>query len=186
MSEIFRVDEANNAAPLLSNLELLELLSLPDLGWIVKSPTHCVDLECLKVLEIISWEKLESLFSISIVRSLIVLEELKIVGCNELKRVFMEVESNAESNTLYLPNLKNMEIKECPNLEYVFPLALARGFLRLQKVLLVKLGNLRGFAESNDVVKMAALKTLDRNNSGKNMKCLNTLDRLEKRVETKK
>ncbi|MBA0870594.1 hypothetical protein Goshw_014588, partial [Gossypium schwendimanii] len=169
MSEIFRVDEANNAAPLLSNLEPLELSSLPDLRWIVKSPTHCVDLECLKVLEIISWEKLESLFSISIVRSLIVLEELKIVGSNELlKGVFMEVESNAESNTLYLPNLKNMEIKECPNLEYVFPLALARGFLRLQKLLLVKLGNLRGFAESNDVVKMVALKTLDRNTPAKN------------------
>lgn len=140
MSEVFRIDEGfynreeNQATGLLLNLKQLQLKRLPYLRLMVQGPTHCVNLQSLKVLEITHCNKLKSIFSISLVQALRSLEELKIHDCDKLKSVLKELETDTESNKLCLPNLKTVEIVKCPSLEYVFPLALAQGFPRLQKV----------------------------------------------------
>ncbi|KAG8491508.1 hypothetical protein CXB51_014866 [Gossypium anomalum] len=141
MSEVFRIDkglynrEENQAPRLLLNLEQLQLKRLPYLRWIVQGPTHCANLQSLKVLEITHCNKLTSIFSVSVVQTLRSLEELKIHDCDKLKSVLMEWETDTEPNKLCLPNLKTVGIVKCPSLEYVFPLALTQGFPRLQKEL---------------------------------------------------
>ncbi|MBA0838892.1 hypothetical protein Goarm_004676 [Gossypium armourianum] len=166
MSEVFRIDEGLynreeiQAPRLLLNLEQLQLKRLPYLRWIVQGPTHCVNLQSLKVLEITHCNKLTFIFSISVVQTLRSLEELKIHDCDKLKSVLMELETDTEPNKLCLPNLKTVEIVKCPSLEYVFPLALTQGFPCLQKVQLVKLRNVRGFVAGNNFVQAPALEIL--------------------------
>ncbi|KAL4273748.1 hypothetical protein GQ457_13G004770 [Hibiscus cannabinus] len=156
--EVFRID-LENQPQLLSNLEHLEFEKLYKLREIVKGLTHCVNLQSLKVLDIKDCWKLRWLFSVSVVQTLVSLEELKIVKCYKLKGVFTELDGT-EPDTLCLPNLKTMEIEDCESLEYVFPLALAAAFPRLQKIRLVDLGSLRSVVAGNICLEAPALECL--------------------------
>ncbi|KAK8368522.1 hypothetical protein V6Z12_A01G046900 [Gossypium hirsutum] len=168
--------EENQAPQILSKLEYLELYYLLDLRQIVKGPTRYVNLQSLKVLDIIRCSEPKSLFPLSVSQTLSSLEELNIHECGELVNVFMELEEEEkeeedddeeddddddddddvdgviESDALCLPNLKTVEITQCPRLKYVFPLALARGFPRLQKLQLVGLSRLRAFLQGGDFI----------------------------------
>ncbi|KAE8703334.1 hypothetical protein F3Y22_tig00110472pilonHSYRG00355 [Hibiscus syriacus] len=142
--------EENQAPPLLSNLEHLSLISLPELRWIVKSPAHPASFQRLTVLWIENCNKMESLFSLSSIQTICSLQELHLVYCNDLKNVFVELGSTDDdqiksSSILCLQNLKTVEIKQCPSLEYVFPLALAGGLPCLQQICLDDLEKLSGF-----------------------------------------
>ncbi|KAK8648276.1 hypothetical protein V6N13_129034 [Hibiscus sabdariffa] len=156
MLEVFQIDEENQPQ-LLSNLEHLEFEKLYKLREIVKGVTHCVNLQSLKVLDITDCRELRWLFSVSVVQTLVSLEELKIVKCYKLKSVFTELDGT-EPDTLCLPNLKTMEIEDCESLEYVFPLALAAAFPRLQKIRLVDLGSLRSVVAGNICLEAPALE----------------------------
>ncbi|KAK9004767.1 hypothetical protein V6N11_042223 [Hibiscus sabdariffa] len=164
LQEIFRNGEENQAPSLLSIVEHLRLEDLRELRWIVKVPTHSVSFQSLLVLEITGCKQLKSLFSLSAIQSIRSLQQLKIFSCNELKSVFMELESsdddNVESSTLYLPNLKSVDISCCHNTEYVFPLALAGGLPCLQKISLINLENLSTFFAENNIVEAPALEIL--------------------------
>ncbi|KAK8706342.1 hypothetical protein V6N13_049911 [Hibiscus sabdariffa] len=170
MLEVLRIDKGlynrvenqpPRPPPLLTNLEYLQLEHLYKLRRIVKGPAN---LQSLKVLSITNCEELRWLFSVSVVQTLGSLEQFKIDGCNELKSVFMELESDdngTESDTLCLPNLKTIEIEDCRNLVYVFPLALAPVFPRLQKLQLVNLRSLRSVVAGNNCLEAPALEILD-------------------------
>ncbi|GMJ10048.1 hypothetical protein HRI_004673900 [Hibiscus trionum] len=165
LQEVFRNDEENQAPPLLSNVEHLKLQYLPELRWIVKVPTHSVSFQSLLVLEIVGCHELKYLFSLSAIQTIRSLQQLKIAYCKELKSVFMELErsddNNIESSTLYLPNLKTVDISACPNVEYVSPLALAGGLPFLQEIRLRDLENLCSFfAENSNIVEAHALEIL--------------------------
>ena len=103
--------------------------------------------------------KLESLFSTSLIRSLRLLEELHISFCYKLETVFAELESDdeTESNTLCLPNLKTLYIRQCPRLKCVWPLASTLGLPRLQKL---ELRYLRNFDPERYFIKAPALEDL--------------------------
>ncbi|KAK8648274.1 hypothetical protein V6N13_129033 [Hibiscus sabdariffa] len=159
MLEVFRIDE-ENPPPLLSNLEHLEFEKLYKLREIVKGPTHCVNLQCLKVIYITGCWELRWLFSVSVVQTLVSLEQLKITKCFELKSVFMKLDGT-EPDTLRLPNLKTLEIENCPNLEYAFPLALAASFPRLQEIKLDNLESLGSIVEGNICLEAPALQIFD-------------------------
>ncbi|XVF79133.1 hypothetical protein PTKIN_Ptkin14bG0195300 [Pterospermum kingtungense] len=92
-----------NQAPLLSNLEYLELESVPELRWILKGPNQYVNLTNLKVVRIEECNKLESLFSFSLIQTLRLLKKLCISDCDKLEMVFAELESNDETESKRLP-----------------------------------------------------------------------------------
>ena len=149
LQEVFRIDE------LLYNREEYQELLLSNLD-----STQYVNLGCLKVVLIQGCNKLESLFSTSLIRSLRLLEELDINSCDKLETVFAELESDdeTESNTLRLPNLKTLKISECPRLKYVWPLASTLGLPRLQEL---RLGDLSNFDPGRYFIKAPALEYLD-------------------------
>ncbi|XWS10821.1 hypothetical protein CRYUN_Cryun38cG0030900 [Craigia yunnanensis] len=164
LQEVFRIDELHNnreenQAPLLSYLDYLELRFVPELRWVLKGSTQYASLRYLKVVLIEGCNKLVSLFSTSLIRSLRLLEKLDISSCDKLETVFAELESDdeTESNTLCLPNLKNLEISECPRLKYVLPLASTLGLPLLQRLELCKLSN---FDPKRNFIKAPALEYL--------------------------
>ncbi|PPD81494.1 hypothetical protein GOBAR_DD21573 [Gossypium barbadense] len=125
--ELFHNREENQEHPL-SNLQSLVLYKLPELRWIFKGSPHSFTLQSLKVVNIDRCRKLKSLFSPSLIQSLVLLEELKIRGCEELVTLFPdgEIESKTSSLPLCLPKLKTLRINVCSKLEYVVPVTLAQ------------------------------------------------------------
>ncbi|XVF18483.1 hypothetical protein REPUB_Repub11eG0025500 [Reevesia pubescens] len=165
LQDIFGVDELlykkeENQALLLSNIEHLELDSLPELRWIFKGPTDYFSLPSLKVVTIARCHKLKSLFSPSLIPSLRLLEKLKIGKCDNLERVFMELERGNDQIVLCLPKLEFVEISDCARLEYVFPTSLAQGLPCLRTLRLDNLNNLCGLIAEIFFVKLPALSDL--------------------------
>ncbi|MBA0850160.1 hypothetical protein Goshw_026106, partial [Gossypium schwendimanii] len=125
--ELFHNREENQEHPL-SNLQSLVLHELPELRWIFKGSPHSFTLQSLKVVNIDRCRKLKSLFPPSLIQSLVLLEELKIRGCQELVTLFAdgEIESKTSSRPLCFPKLKTLRINVCSKLEYVVPVTLAQ------------------------------------------------------------
>ncbi|XVF77058.1 hypothetical protein PTKIN_Ptkin14bG0009400 [Pterospermum kingtungense] len=99
---------------------------------------HYFSLQSLKVVNISECGKLKSLFSPSLIQSLLQLEELRIRECPKLKTLFAELESigemesNSHIHPLCLPRLTTLNISYCNRLEYVLPITLAQGLPQLK------------------------------------------------------
>ncbi|XVF77643.1 hypothetical protein PTKIN_Ptkin14bG0063500 [Pterospermum kingtungense] len=129
--------EENHAQIILSNLEHLELDSLPKLRWMLIGSAYYVSLQSLKVVNISRCQELRFLFSLSLVQSMVQLEKLQIEGCERLEALFEDLESDGDCHDLHppcLPRLLTLRISKCPRLEYVLPITLAQGLPRLQSV----------------------------------------------------
>ncbi|XVF77041.1 hypothetical protein PTKIN_Ptkin14bG0008100 [Pterospermum kingtungense] len=135
LQELFKIDcswEENRAQPL-SNLD------------------HYFSLRSLKVVNISECGKLKSLFSPSLIQSLLQLEELQIEDCAELKTLFAELESvgETESNShlhpLCLPRLTTLNITRCERLGYVLPVTLAQGLPQLEQLQIKDCAELKTF-----------------------------------------
>ncbi|XVF79324.1 hypothetical protein PTKIN_Ptkin14bG0212300 [Pterospermum kingtungense] len=135
LQKVFKTDELlnkeqENQALLLSNIEVLQLMSLTELRWILKGPIQYVSLRNLKVVRIEKCNKLESLFSASLIQSLRLLEKLYICDCDKLEIVFAELESEDEtkSNMLLasaqsdLPRLQELKLHGLTNLSKFGPM----------------------------------------------------------------
>ncbi|TYH86527.1 hypothetical protein ES332_D01G049400v1 [Gossypium tomentosum] len=131
---VFQMEEVEeNEAPFLSNLKILCLADLPDLSCIWELPTQHVRLESLVYLNIRKCPRLKSLFSLSLAQSLVLLEKLYILFCDELKQIVTELEgdegeisSAINSHTsLCFPKLTVLYIYTCDGLEYIFPTSMA-------------------------------------------------------------
>jgi len=95
----------------------------------------------LKVLSIFGCPMLTSLFVPSVVQSLVLLEELKIIDCNALRHIIEEVEggnnvltSTPSHSYLTLQKLKILSIQNCNNLEYILSENLVVGLVSLESV----------------------------------------------------
>ncbi|MFQ6665386.1 hypothetical protein Gotur_032144, partial [Gossypium turneri] len=132
VGELLHAGEENQEHPL-SNLQSLTLYGLTALRWVFKGSPHSFTLQSLKVVDIYGCRKLKSLFSPSLIQSLVLLEELDIRCCDELKTLFTdpeidgEIESKPSSLPLRLPKLKILFIRACAKLEYLVPITLAQG-----------------------------------------------------------
>ncbi|XP_022733515.1 putative disease resistance protein At3g14460 isoform X2 [Durio zibethinus] len=145
----------------LSNLTSLELKSLPELKWIWKGPTHLVNLQSLKTLNIRGCEQLVYLFSTPLAQSLVHLQELEISRCDRLEQVFdfpqevgelevqllsnltsLKLESLSELKWIWkgpihlvnLQSLKTLNIRWCMQLAYLFSTPLAQSLVHLQEL----------------------------------------------------
>ncbi|KAB1671184.1 hypothetical protein [Gossypium barbadense] len=127
---IFQIDKLSERmkyqTPLLSNLTMLELSSLPKLEsiWEVK-PSHraIASLQSLKVVRIESCHNLKTIFSPCLALSKLHLQKLDISYCDRLEQVIgfgQEGEIIENDCLLYCwPKLEVLRIKDCESLKYI-------------------------------------------------------------------
>ncbi|KAB1671290.1 hypothetical protein [Gossypium barbadense] len=127
---IFQIDKLSEKmkrqTPLLSNLTILSLHSLPKLKriWEVK-PSHraIASLQSLKVVRIESCDNLKTIFSPCLALSMLHLQELDIRYCNRLEQVigFGQEDEIIENDCLLYcwPKLRDLYIQDCESLKYI-------------------------------------------------------------------
>ncbi|KAG4161097.1 hypothetical protein ERO13_D01G037966v2 [Gossypium hirsutum] len=87
------------------------------------------------------------------------LKILRVVDCEKISEIF-RIDDGIESNARYLPNLKFVEIRECPSLEYFFPHTSIGGFSHLEEIKLVGLRTLKSIVGENNFLEAPTLKIL--------------------------
>ncbi|XP_040966688.1 probable disease resistance protein At4g27220 isoform X4 [Gossypium hirsutum] len=128
---IFQIDELSEKVqcqiPLLSNLTILNLDSLPNLESIWKlNPSHqeIVSLTRLKVVTISGCDKLKTIFTTCQALSMLHLQELTIRYCDKVEQVigFVQEEEIIENDCPFCcwPKLEILRIKFCQWLKYVY------------------------------------------------------------------
>ncbi|PPD89265.1 hypothetical protein GOBAR_DD13787 [Gossypium barbadense] len=148
---IFQIDKLSERmkyqTPLLSNLTILNLHSLPKLKriWEVK-PSHraIASLQSLKVVTIISCNNLKTIFSPCLALSMLHLQALQISDCNGLEQESLQLIPCHLSSILGLlanknhcwTKLKTLRIEDCRLLKYVFANTLSQGFPLLESLYL--------------------------------------------------
>lgn len=100
------------------------------------------NLSNLKILTINHCHKHTSIFSISVVQTLMLLEEMHVEYCRELKCIIYDevVGSDtseqtfhvSEYSSLMFPKLRILSVGRCDKLEYIFPIYCAQGLVQLQ------------------------------------------------------
>ncbi|XP_030928431.1 probable disease resistance protein At4g27220 [Quercus lobata] len=105
----------------------------------------------LKTIEVVNCGNLEYMFPISIARDLPQLESLSLKNLPQLKKVFgqnregevgdCEIESHHQPSGF--PKLKTIEVVNCENLEYIFPISIARDLPQLESLTLEDLPQLK-------------------------------------------
>ncbi|XP_050246952.1 uncharacterized protein LOC126694624 [Quercus robur] len=161
--------EGPNQYVIFSNLTFLNvdkctrLISLfsRSLAQSLKKLKEPICLSKLETLEVKNCGKLEYIFPISVVRGLQRLERLKLRDLPRLKKVFgqnregevgdCEIESHHQ--TTCFPKLKTIELVNCGNLEYIFPISIARDLPQLESLELEDLPQLKqvfGHEEGGD------------------------------------
>ncbi|KAK1581585.1 hypothetical protein Q3G72_007177 [Acer saccharum] len=136
----------------LPSLKVLELGWLEELECLCKGPTHLLSLPNLKKLSVRYCNRLRHMFSPSLARNLLQLEELFILYCGELEQIFTEDDIAEYNQTLLkdhlqspllFPNLSSIDISNCGKLKSVFPVSIAH-LLSLQNLTTLELSNCDG------------------------------------------
>jgi len=119
----------------LTNLETLRLESLPDMRCLWKG----LVLSKLTTLEVVECKRLTHVFTCSMIVSLVQLEVLKILSCEELEQIIAKDDDENDQillgdhlQSLCFPNLCQIEIRECNKLQSLFPITMASGLPNLQ------------------------------------------------------
>ncbi|KAF9667161.1 hypothetical protein SADUNF_Sadunf16G0304300 [Salix dunnii] len=138
----------------LLGLEKLDLSSLPDMRCIWKS----LEASHLTTLKVSYCEKLTYVFTGSMVASLVQLKLLVILACEELEQIIAkdnniekdQILSGSNLQSLCFPNLCKVEIYRCNKLRSLFPVAMATGLPKLQRLEVTNSSQLLGVFGQDD------------------------------------
>ncbi|KAK2639069.1 hypothetical protein Ddye_026864 [Dipteronia dyeriana] len=123
----------------LPSLKVLYLYWLQKLECLCMGPTHLLRMPNLKKLSVIRCNKLSHMFSPSLARNFMQLEELIVMQCGDLEQIFDE--DDAEYNHLHwpllFPNLSFIDIRNCDKLRSMFPVSITN-LLSLQNLTTVE------------------------------------------------
>ncbi|KAL3612742.1 hypothetical protein D5086_003762, partial [Populus alba] len=139
-----------------TSLETLKLSSLlvPDLRIIWKG----LVLRNLTTLKVKECKRLTHVFTDSMIASLVQLQVLKISNCEELEQIIAkdnddendQILSGSDLQSSYFPNLRQLEITGCNKLKSLFPVAMASGLKKLQKLHVSESSQLLGVFGQDD------------------------------------
>ena len=123
----------------------------------------------VKKIKLVECQKLTSLFSLSIVATML-LEELRLEGCHGLKHIITDGR-NGESQMNYgsiLPKLKLLNVKDCSQLIYVIGeyhqenhSSALDVFSALEELCLSNMPNIKTICQNNDLPWWSALQKLE-------------------------
>ncbi|TXG66948.1 hypothetical protein EZV62_008223 [Acer yangbiense] len=122
------------------SLKVLELRHLEEPECLCKGPTHLLSLPNLKILGVWGSDRLRHMFSPSLARNLLQLEELIIWHCEELEQIIVENHTEDDHVQLGLfPNLSSISVYGCGKLKTLFPaVTIARSGLQKLRTLNVE------------------------------------------------
>ncbi|XP_028058089.1 disease resistance protein SUMM2-like isoform X3 [Camellia sinensis] len=133
-----------------SALKVLRMESLPELTNLWKGPTQLVWLGNLTSVKVRGCHKLESMFSLSIARDLVQLQDLQIDDCHVMEEIVSsgggehEIAAIATANLwkgptqlVWLGNLTSVKVRGCHKLESMFSLSIAGGLVQLQDLMIL-------------------------------------------------
>ncbi|KAK1581075.1 hypothetical protein Q3G72_002823 [Acer saccharum] len=123
LEDVFQLEGLSYAKEnpfLLSSLESLDLEGLENLRYIWKGPTQQVSLQSLTVVKVYTCSKLRYLFTLSLTRSLLQLEELNVWECDSLEHIveIKEAEENVGGgggNDVMFPKLRKLLLDRLEN-----------------------------------------------------------------------
>nr|TKR78488.1 hypothetical protein D5086_0000281940 [Populus alba] len=117
---------------------MMSSLLVPDLRCIWKGIVPCN----LTTLKVIKCKRLTHVFTDNMIASLVRLEVLEISACEELEQIIAKdnddvndhILSGSDLQSSCFPNLCRLEIRGCNKLKSLFPVAMATGLKKLQKL----------------------------------------------------
>ncbi|XP_058764086.1 uncharacterized protein LOC131637512 isoform X2 [Vicia villosa] len=115
-------------------------------------PKNSFALLNLTKITIIGCEKLQIIFSDSILRCLPQLDELMIGDCEELKHIFQDdlENQNMSSSTTCFPKLKALSVQKCNKLKYVFPVSICNQLPELKILFITEAKELEEIFKSSE------------------------------------
>jgi hypothetical protein len=120
-------------------LQLIRLIELHTMISLFVGPKNTFALKNLKRITIYQCEKLEIVFSTSVLRCLSQLSHIKIEECNELKHIIEEdddIENGMSSKTCCFPVLKILAVVKCNKLKSVFPISMRKELPKLEGMII--------------------------------------------------
>jgi hypothetical protein len=125
-------------------LQNMILRNLPMMIYLFVGTKNAFALKNLKRITISQCEKLEIVFSTSILRCLSQLSHLRIEECNELKHIIEDdIENAMSSKTCCFPVLKTLAILYCNKLKSVFPISMSIELPKLEAMMISEANELK-------------------------------------------
>ncbi|RHN67702.1 putative P-loop containing nucleoside triphosphate hydrolase, leucine-rich repeat domain, L [Medicago truncatula] len=124
------------------SLEDIDLFDLPMMRCLFVGLKYSFVLNNLTEMKIVRCEKLEIVFSTSVLRCLPQLVRLEVEECKELKHIIEDdlEDKKFQSSNTFFPKLETLIVTKCDKLKYVFPVSICKEFPEL-KVMLIREAN---------------------------------------------
>ncbi|KAL5073109.1 hypothetical protein RYX36_012093 [Vicia faba] len=128
-------------------LENLNVMVCPFVG-----PKNSFNLQNLTKMTIMGCEKLQIIFTVSILRCLPQLDQLMIHACEELKHIVEEDldNQNMSNSSSCFPKLKGLSVQKCNKLKSVFPVSICNKLPELKALIITKAKELEEIFKSSE------------------------------------
>ena len=151
---IFQLEELNveksHVAPVLDQLGELHLKGLPKLMHIwKKGPERIMGFGNLRLLKVKKCNNLTNLFSPSIGKLLVMLEKIKVIGCEKIEELLAIAKEEEEEEEVLFCKVNSIWLKDLPNLQCFCKKENAFEWPSLKKIMVVGCPNLRTFVPTN-------------------------------------
>ena len=150
---IFQLEELNveesHVAPVLDQLQELHLNGLSKLMHIwKKGPKRIMGFGNLRLLKVENCNNLTNLFSPSIGKLLVMLEEIKVIGCEKIEELLAIAKQEEEEEVLFY-KVNSIWLEDLPNLQCFCKEENAFEWPSLKKIMVTRCPNLRTFVPTN-------------------------------------
>ncbi|XP_050255645.1 disease resistance protein RPS2-like isoform X2 [Quercus robur] len=151
---IFQLEELNveesHVAPVLDQLRKLHLNGLSKLMHIwKKGPKRIMGFGNLRLLEVKKCNNLTNLFSPSIGKLLVMLEEIKVIGCEKIEELLAIAKQEEEEEEFLFYKVNSIWLEDLPNLQCFCKEKNAFEWPSLKKIMVIGCPNLRTFVPTN-------------------------------------
>ena len=156
LEAIFQIEELaieeSHVASVLDQLRKLKLIDLPKLMHIwKKGPERIIGFGNLRLLEVRKCNSLTYLFSPSIAKLLVMLEEIEVMHCQKIEEILARAreEEGEEKEIVLFNKVNSFVLMDLPNLKCFCNEANALEWPSLKKVGVIRCPNLRTFVPAN-------------------------------------
>ncbi|XP_050245319.1 putative disease resistance protein RGA4 isoform X2 [Quercus robur] len=151
---VFQLEELNveesHMAPVLDQLSGLDLRHLPKLMHIwKKGPERILGFGNMRFLNVVNCNSLTYLFSPSIAKLLVMLENITVVNCEKIEEILARAGEEEEEKDVLFHKVNCIHLEGLPRLKYFCPETNALEWPSLEEIRVIRCPNLSTFIPSN-------------------------------------